>query len=573
MTPVNSIILQTGARWMAFTDPVRIYAATSLDDVPSTLREIESAVAAGYYAAGFIAYEASPAFDPALVTRPPAALPLLWFGIYASAREIPPPARGADAAFAVSPWSPDTTEATYRTAIARIKAWIARGDTYQVNYTLRLHAQLTGDPWAFFATICQAQRSDYCAFLHIGEHIICSASPELFFHRRGKLLTCRPMKGTASRGLTTAEDDAQSAWLHASPKNRAENVMIVDMIRNDLGRLAVPGSVRVPRLFEVERYETLWQLTSTVTAESTASFSEVLAAMFPCASITGAPKVRTCQLIAELETSPRGIYTGAIGYLAPGGDAQFNVAIRTAHLDTATGRLEYGTGGGITWDSTAEEEYAECRTKALVLTATRPEFQLLETLLWKPDAGYLFLDYHLRRLRDAARYFAFQLDEDAVAALARLFAAQRRRVRLLVARTGEISIEALPILPRRHRWRVALAAAPIDTTDCFLYHKTTHRPQYAAARAAAPHADDVILWNARGEVTESTLANVVVRHHGHLLTPPVSCGLLAGTCRAYLLEHNRIEEAVIPLASLAEAEAIYLINSVRGWVPTVLEEG
>jgi len=559
---------------MAFTDPLRVYTTNLLPEVCPLLRAIEAEVDAGYYAAGFISYEASPAFDPALVTRISGPLPLLWFGIY---RDWQPNAPWSDdnlASYAISPWKADTGEADYRAAITQIKELIARGDTYQVNYTLRLQAEFAGNPRAFFAALYRAQRSEYCAYVDIGRHILCSASPELFFHRRGRLLTCRPMKGTVGRGLSSADDDARAAWLHTSVKNRAENVMIVDMIRNDLSRIAVPDSVVVRSLFDVERYETLWQLTSTVTAETDASFSEVMAAMFPCASITGAPKIRTSEIIAELESSPRGIYTGAIGYLAPNGDAQFNVAIRTAQLDTDTGRLEYGTGGGITWDSTAEEEYAECRTKALVLTQARPEFSLLETLRWKPDSGYQFLDYHLRRLEASARYFGFHAD---IAAIVRAldkqtlrFGGQSQRVRLLVDREGAITLESVPFSTQLRRWHVAMASVPIDNTDCVLYHKTTARRQYDTARANAPGYDDVLLWNDREEMTESCLANIVVRRDGRLLTPPVACGLLAGTFRAHLLDTGRIEEAVITPASLRDAEAIFLINSVRGWIPVTL---
>lgn len=353
--------------------------------------------------------------------------------------------------------------------------------------------------------------------------------------------------------------------------------MIVDMVRNDLGQLAVPGSVRVPTLFATERYETLWQLTSTVTAETDAPLPAIMQALFPCASITGAPKVRTCAIITELESTPRGIYTGAIGFVLPGGDAQFNVGIRTAHLDRRTGCMEYGTGGGITWDSTAEDEYEECLVKARVLTTPRPDFQLLETLRWKPAIGYVFLEEHLQRLADAASYFGFPVDlaeaRGALAALAPNFISpHHQRVRLLVDEEGAIHCTATSLSAAPHRrWRVALADAPMVETNPFLYHKTTARAHYETARAAYPDMDDVLLWNSRGELTESTTANIVLRYHGRWLTPPVSCGLLAGVYRNLLLRADRIEEAILPLDMLADADALYLINSVRGWIPAVLE--
>jgi para-aminobenzoate synthetase/4-amino-4-deoxychorismate lyase len=504
------------------------------------------------------------------------------------------------------PWTADTSESAYTAAIARIKAYIAAGDTYQVNYTWRMMAEFAGDPWALFADLWRAQRAPYAAYMDAGDHVICSASPELFFARRGDTLTCRPMKGTAPRGLCPAADEASAAWLRASEKDRAENLMIVDMIRNDLGRIAETGSVHVASLFDVERYPTLWQMTSTVRARTGAGLTETFRALFPCASITGAPKVRTSEIIAELETSPRGVYCGAVGIVAPGGDAQFSVAIRTAVLHRPSGRLVYGTGSGVTWDSTATGEYDECRTKALVLTTARPAFRLLETLRWTPAGGYGLLEEHLARLAASARYFGFAWDEGKVREALALTPSpsprgeggneagaatamgvhspgsplssgrgaggegQSRRIRILLTKDGHIDIEAHPIQPRRRRWRVALAAEPVDSSDVFLYHKTTNRAVYEAARAARPDVDDVLLWNARGEITESTIANVVVRLDGRLVTPPVSCGLLAGTLRDWLLARGRVVEGIITREDLARAEGIYLVNSVRGWMPVEL---
>ena len=566
------------AGWLCFERPARIVRAERLSDVVDALAEVESAVAGGWHAAGFLSYEASPAFDSALMTHRPGPLPLLWFGIYERGRWQTHLPEGESAGYHLSPWEPEVTREGYHRAIARIKEYIAAGDTYQVNYTLRLRAAFAGDPWALFLTLCRTQRTSYRAYVDTGDHAICSVSPELFFRLEGDRITCRPMKGTAPRGLTVSEDDERAAWLGRSAKDRAENVMIVDMIRNDLGRIAVPGTVRVPRLFEVERYDTGLQMTSTVVAETAAPFAEMMGALFPCASITGAPKVRTMQIISELERSPRGIYTGCIGYLAPGRRACFNVAIRTVHVDRAAGRAEYGTGGGIVWDSTAEGEYEECRTKALVLTAERPTFRLLETLLWRPGAGYFLLERHLDRLAASARYFGFPMDRpDVSERLARAADAlppRRHRVRLLLDESGEVAIESVPLAagPRR-RWKIAVARQPVDRDDRYLYHKTTHRAVYERARADFPHHDDVILWNAEGQVTEATIANVVVRRGGALLTPPVSSGLLAGTYRAEMLAQGRIREAVVALEELREAEAVYLINSVRGWIPATVDWG
>ena len=366
----------------------------------------------------------------------------------------------------------------------------------------------------------------------------------------------------------------QAADLEHSAKNRAENVMIVDMVRNDLGRIAETGSVQVSRLCEVERYTTVWQMTSTVSTCTRASHTEILSALFPCASITGAPKVRTTEIIAELEQAPRGAYTGAIGYFAPHRRAQFNIAIRTMQVETATGNLEYGIGGGIVWDSTAESEYDEALTKALVLTARWPDFRLLETLLWRPGKGYFLLHEHLRRLQQSAEYFGFRVEMDAVQARLEGESPHEpvpHRVRLLVEEDGEIEIQAspLPTAPA-YPWRVTFAPAPINPADPFLYHKTTHRDLYEITRAACQDYDDVLLWNPRGELTESTVANLTACIDGQWLTPPVSCGLLPGVYRDHLLKCDKLTEAVITRAMLAEATAIALVNSVRGWIPAVL---
>jgi para-aminobenzoate synthetase / 4-amino-4-deoxychorismate lyase len=334
--------------------------------------------------------------------------------------------------------------------VERIKDYLVRGHTYQVNHTFPLRASFTGDPWAFFLDLAAAQQGQYAAFIDTGPLAICSASPELFFRLDGDRLTARPMKGTAPRGRTLAEDESRIAELRRSEKNRAENLMIVDMIRNDLGRVAEIGSVAVPRLFEVERYPTLLQMTSTVTARTQASVAEILAHIFPCASITGAPKVRTMEIIRELEPQPRGIYTGAIGFIAPGRRAQFNVAIRTVLIDRERQQASYGVGSGLVWDSDAATEYAECVLKARVLTERRPSFQLLEALLWEPDSGYFLLAAHLERLANTAVYFQVPLDRPAIEAYlteqARTLT-EPGKIRLRVALDGRFTVEVEALAP------------------------------------------------------------------------------------------------------------------------------
>ena len=578
----NTVVIRDAERggWLHFSNPNHIITTDRIEDVTRCLVEIERQTDSGMYAAGFISYEAASAFDDALTTHRGSDVPLLWFGIYGKP-EIRDLSLTGEPWF-VGQWKPSVTRAEYSAAIDAVREHIARGDTYQVNYTFRLNAAFTGDPWSMFRDLAASQQAEYSAYTDTGRFAVCSASPELFFQLSDGRITSRPMKGTAARGLTTAEDREQAAWLAASEKNRAENVMIVDMIRNDLGRVAEIGSVRVPQLFSIERYPTVLQMTSTVVADTSASPGEILAAVFPCASITGAPKAETMCIITELETTPRGVYTGAIGYIGPGRHMRFNVAIRTAVVDRETATVEYGVGGGITWDSAADDEYEECVMKSRVLTERRPEFSLLESLLWTPDDGYALLDFHIDRLTDSAEYFGYPVNADEVRrelltftqslrTFAQLLPAQRHKVRLLISADGTITVEGAEIgeTPQKPL-RVAPAAEPVSSFDRFLYHKTTNRSTYEKALASFPDCGDVILWNERGEVTESTRANVVVDFGGVLCTPPVSSGLLAGTYRRMLLDEGRITERVITKEELAEADAVYLVNSVRGWMPVEL---
>jgi len=591
---VNHAIIYsaTAQQWWHFHTPQQILTTSRQDEVISTLAEIEYLTQRqGLYAVGFISYEAAAAFDPALKTHAPTAFPLIWFGLYDSpSPQLPSPrpspkGRGSlpqllplplgegrgEGNWGEGNWQPSISAAAYHEAIQQIKHYIERGDTYQVNYTFRLQKPFTGEPYAFFQQLIQAQPTDYAAYLETESWAIASASPELFFQLAGNHLTCRPMKGTAARGRFLAEDNAQAQWLQHSIKNRAENVMIVDMMRNDLGRIAEVGSVRVPQLFSLERYPTVWQMTSTVTAETQASLVEIMAALFPCASITGAPKARTMQIITELETSPRRIYTGCIGFIAPHRQAQFNVAIRTILLDKVTNQAEYGVGGGIVWDSDSHEEFAECSHKAKILTMPPlPHFSLLETMLWTPAEGYFLLQYHLQRLTNSAAYFDIPLNLAEIAtALAELvLPPMPHKIRLLVAQDGMPTYQAVSLSasqPVSAPLRVTLAKESVNSANRWLYHKTTQRQVYETARAQQPEGDEVILWNERGEVTEGTITNVIIRWQGELITPALTCGLLPGTMRAWLIEQGQIREAIITQDMFRQAAEIYLINSVRKW--------
>lgn len=559
--------------WLHFRNPIEVLEAQNVNEVISILGGVEEGLVEGLYAAGFIAYEASPAFDRALKAKSTENFPLAWFGLYEHVERIStiPLSCSTDSyQHEELSWAASTNRDEYDRAIARIKDYIARGETYQVNYTYRLHSSFSGDPYNLFVELSRAQKAPYAAFVDTGRFVLCSASPELFFSLEGEHLESRPMKGTASRGLTLQEDNDQAEWLRNSKKNQAENVMIVDMVRNDIGRIAMTGTVKVPELLMVEKYPTVWQMVSTVTGKTKAGLVEILRALFPPASITGAPKTSTMEIIEELETSPRQVYTGGIGFVGPDRRAQFNVAIRTAIIDRREGTVEYGVGGGITWDSVDKAEYEECQTKARILSVRLPQFSLLETLRWTPQQEYALLNLHMERLRDSASYFDFRVEIREVLCyldeLRTCFEDKNHKVRLLVDEGGTISaqFEALSLVGSDKTPRVCLAKEPVDSKDPFLYHKTTNRGVYERAKASCPDYEDVILWNERGEVTESCIANLVVELGGKLYTPPVSCGLLPGTYRAWLLRQGNVEERVITVEQLAECSCIFLVNSVRG---------
>lgn len=554
------------SEWIHFTEPMRILAAERAEDVRPALREVERITRdRGWYAVGWVSYEAGAAFG-LRVHNAQGRWPLVWFALFDPRdvrRERQLPSTGPYELGAVTV---SMTRESFRERFDRIKAYIAAGDCYQANLTFQTAARFTGDPRGLFADLVQAQQGRYSAYLSMGDFAVCSASPELFFELDGVEVRTRPMKGTAKRGVTTAADDEIRARLVASPKERAENVMIVDMMRNDVGRIAEIGSVSVPALFDAERYPTVWQMTSQVHARSLASLDDVFAALHPSASVTGAPKVRTMELLAGLEDGPRGLYTGAVGYVAPDGNARFNVAIRTAVVDLRDGAVSFGVGSGIVWDSAADTEYDECVLKASVLGRRPVPFDLLETLRWTPQEGFFLLERHLERLESSARYFGISCWRDDVrraleSALARQPEAQR--VRLLLGQDGHVRVEHAR-LPETRPLRVRLAACPVTSLDVWLHHKTTHREVYDRARQSAPDVDDVLLWNERGELTESTMANLVIERDGSKVTPPASSGLLAGTFRAELLARGEVHEAVVRTDEIAGA-AMWLVNSVHGW--------
>ncbi len=564
-------------------EPIGVLEATRPDEVLPVLEAAEAAAARGIWAAGFVAYEAAPGLDARLAVRsrepddPFAALPLAWFAMFERAEESALPLPRDDGVLEApeGTWVPTTPRERHEASIRRIRELIAAGETYQVNHTMRLRAQVQGDLRGLYRDLVYAQRGAYAGSLDLGRYRILSASPELFFERRGNRIVTRPMKGTALRGRWPAEDEEAAARLVASAKDRAENAMIVDLLRNDLGRIARPGSVSWDDVFEAERYETVWQLTTTVSAtlRPDVSTADVFRALFPSGSVTGAPKVRTMEIVAELEDGPRGVYCGAVGYLSPQGsgrpDARFNVAIRTVTVDPASGIAEYGAGGGITWSSDPAGEYDEAIAKARVLTARRPPFDLLETMRLEPSEGVRHLARHLERLGSSAAYFGFAFDaddvRDAVEKAAASAPATPCRVRLSLSRDGTVRVACTALAPDPDPVHVALDTVGQDPRDVFLFHKTSRRERYQEARARHPDADDVLLVNDRGEVTESTIANVAARIDGRWWTPPLGSGLLPGIGREAAIQEGRVEERPIATGEVLAADELALVSDTRGW--------
>jgi para-aminobenzoate synthetase/4-amino-4-deoxychorismate lyase len=595
-----------------FTAPLRVLKAHQLSDLPALFAEIESAVAAGFYAAGYFAYECGAFFEPTAAkstavasqpTQPSVPQPIAWFGIYnqpalfdhrtgdflhgeSLVRErLFEPDASADPLPACTL---TVDQAEYATRVEAILEKIRAGDIYQLNFTIPMRVHAPGSSAVLYRRLHARQPAPYASFLHTepGQRIL-SFSPELFFHiqneEKTRRITTRPMKGTAPRGRTTSEDCATADFLRADPKNRAENVMIVDLLRNDLGRVCSYGTVETRDLFAVERYPTLWQMTSTVTGvlRPDTTFQQIFRALFPSGSVTGAPKVRAMQLISEFESAPRGVYTGAIGFFSPQ-ESIFSVAIRTLSLIGDIGSM--GVGSGIVIDSDPAAEWGECQLKAQFLTQPNhrlpADFSLVETLLW--DGSYPLIELHLGRLADSAAYFGFPCErwEVRAALLAEeaSFPDRRpRKVRLLLSPDGALQI-ASEILPEKFSdpkpLRVALSPHRVDLLDPMLFHKTTHRPLYVEALASATRDgyDEVLFVNDRGEVTECSNHNIFIERAGRLITPPVECGLIPGVHRQLILQtHPTAAQRRLTLDDLRNADAIFLSNAVRGLRPAEID--
>ncbi len=563
-----------------FTDPEKVVTAETPEQVPAAMEAIEAALAEGFFAAGCLAYELGYVLEPRLLPLLPKnrKVPLIWMGIFKDRRaitaaEVAELLSGGTDGYNLEDLRPDLERNDYIKAIGRIRDAIAAGDVYQINYTFKYLFGFSGSAAALYANLRRRQRAGHGALVATEDFHVLSLSPELFFEVDNGEIRARPMKGTAGRAPDAARDLDQKAWLAADGKSRAENLMIVDLVRNDLGRVSETGSVEVSGLFTVETYPTLHQMTSAIKArlEPKKGFADLVTALFPCGSVTGAPKVRAMEIIRDMEAAPRGVYTGAVGWAGPGGGAAFNVAIRTLVVDR-DGRGEMGVGGGIVFDSDAAAEYEECLLKARFLTETMPPFSLIETMRLENGTFHL-LARHIRRLESSAVFFGFPFDESAIrrrlAGEAEKLNGGTHRVRLLLDENGKIDTASATLEAETGKWTFTLSSVRADRHSPFTFHKTTRHELYDRERAAGG-GDEVVFLNDRGEITEGSMTNIFIEMNGLLLTPPVSCGLLAGTFRQDLLDRGKAREAVLTPENLRETERIFLANSVRGLMPARL---
>ena len=549
------VILDDGPR-RVFRAPLAVIAADRGDEIPAALAAVATALDEGRHVAGWLGYELGYALEPRLGR---ASGPLLRLGVFAGfEHQAPTPAGRAYA----GPLRPEWDEAAYAARFARVKDYIAAGDIYQANLSFRARFAFAGEPLALYEQLLAASGAAHCGFVDDGERHILSLSPELFFDLAADGgLTARPMKGTAPR---VGDDQAERAALAASAKDRAENLMIVDLIRNDLSRVAQKFSVEVSDLFQVESYPTLHAMVSTVTARKRdeVGLADLLRALFPCGSVTGAPKIRAMEILRELESSPRGAYCGAIGHFAPDGSARFNVAIRT--LTVANGEGELGIGGGVVQDSVADGEYAECLLKARFFEAARKPLELVETLRF--ESGFVRLESHLARMKNSARVFGLAFDA-AVAKAALDQAVTGRagalRVRLTLDEAGAHKAGAFDLPANPAHWTYAVSPERTDSADLLLRHKSSWRELYES-EVKRLGTDEVIFCNQRGELTEGARSNIFVLRDGVLLTPPLESGVLDGRLRAELIECGKARKAVLTMDDL-KGEVIFG-NSLRGLI-------
>jgi para-aminobenzoate synthetase/4-amino-4-deoxychorismate lyase len=570
---------QNGRLAAIYDDPECILTASTIGEVPGLLSKVEAYANLGCWVIGFVAYEGARAFDKALQSHddPPSGLPFAQFVVYRNVATIPRQRRE----YLNGVWRDSTRRERFDASIAKIKHNISEGNYYQVNYTTCLEAPFFGDGLAFFDRLKASQPSAYCAYLDFGNWRICSVSPELFFHygakeEAGRILKCRPMKGTATRHADFDSDLEAALRLQMSQKERAENLMIVDLIRNDLSRVARPYSIDVPHLFSVEAWPTVWQMTSTVTCrvDEGMGLLDIFRALFPCGSVTGAPKAAAMSAIKGLEANPRGVYCGAVGVVMPGGEAVFSVGIRTPVINVEKAIAVCGIGSGITMDSKGNDEYAEWGAKQRFLQPSYFDYELLETIRLHQGRFWL-LDRHLKRIERSAIELGFSFDTKRVSNVLKRVAEQHKvgqwRLRLRLSATGEVNTDVLPLDILPHSMRIVLANSPIDSGNPWLGHKTSRRDVYSTKASKQDGVFDTLLFNERNELTEFTCGNLVIELKGHLLTPTATCGLLPGVLREVLLNKKCIREEIVTADDLAHATHIWFANSVRGLVSVKLD--
>ena len=607
-----------------FHSPDTIIEAKTIEDVAEALLKIDRLASEGYYLAGWIAYECAYALEEKLQPcfKTSAAEPLIWMMATKHRKTLSPAEvatllykseRGNKREIKVSTPKMQLSKADYFKAIERIQEYIQTGDVYQVNYTMPASFELMGDPLAFYENLREQQPVAFGAYIDTGHHKILSRSPELFIQDVNGTLKAKPMKGTAARGLTPVQDIDNAQNLLTDEKSRAENLMIVDLLRNDLSRISEAGSVSVNSLYDLETYPTLHQMTSTITAKASndLTISEMIGAIFPCGSVTGAPKIRAMEIISELELEPRGAYCGAIGYIAPpktalsskspkNRDWMFNVPIRTLMLEgvsnsetpTPIYKGRFHIGSGIVADSEVQNEYDECLLKAEFITRSRPEFSLIETFRLQ-KGELLFKTLHLKRLCESAHYFGFIFDENEILEQLTEHCSTLKcdqndyRIRLLLDKYGATSITSVAIENQSIKTSLkelqdntskpvataVFAKERVSSKDLFLFHKTTNRSLYNKGYRSAlsnGHIDTLYL-NEKGNVAEGAIHNVFALVEDDWITPSQEIGLLNGILRKHLLDQHEVIEKTITHADLLRAEMIVLGNSVRGLTPVSIE--
>lgn len=563
---------------LLFIKPKKIITAYKGQGLKEKIKEIEVYLRKGYYAAGFISYEAGYFFEEKLFNNKKYKFPLLWFGLFNKPLVLTKALRDKqkEKNILLEQKKLNIDYRRYKKDIKKIKSYIEKGDVYQINYTFKDKFKYSGD-WAnLYLSLRNTQKVSYSAVIKFNNNIILSFSPELFFRKNKKLIETRPMKGTYRRGRNSDEDKKHISSLKDSTKDRSENVMIVDLLRNDFGRISDSGSIEAKELFKVEKYETLFQMISIVRGKlkNNLEVYDIFKNTFPCGSVTGAPKIRAMEIIREIEKEPRGVYTGSIGYISPQRKAVFNVAIRTLVLDDEKKEAEMGLGSGIVYDSLAESEYRECLLKADFTKYPKVTFKLIETMLLKENGKIYLLKYHLKRLKNSSKYFDFCYNEGViknslVKYVNKLENNKKYRLRLLLDKDGRLEISHNPYRESSQEiLKADISEKKVDSQDIFLYHKTTSRTLYdnEYKRAQKKGLDEVFFLNERNQVTEGCISNIIVKKGCFYYTPPVECGLLDGVYRQHLLNRKNfpLKEKVLYKKDLFKADKIYISNSLRG---------